>query len=72
MARPAVQRKPLCPHCGRSESVLRIAYGVPDDALRKEATDGVIVLGGYVSEYSSPAWFCRSCETSFGEMGTAA
>ncbi len=72
MARPAVQRKPLCPRCGRSESVLRIAYGVPNDALKKEAEDGMIVVGGYVSDYSSPAWFCRSCEASFGEIGAAA
>jgi hypothetical protein len=52
--------------------VLRIAYGVPNDALKKEAEDGMIVVGGYVSDYSSPAWFCRSCEASFGEIGAAA
>ena len=72
MSKPAVQMKPLCPNCGRAETVVAIAYGYPDPRLGRQVLESGVVLGGNVPVENSPSWYCQACQTSFGDVGAAA
>lgn len=50
----------ICPRCG-SGNVVPIIYGMPDEALQKEAAQGLIELGGCEVWPGMPDMFCRSC-----------
>ena len=72
MSKPAAQMKPLCPTCGRGETVVAIAYGYPDPRVGQQMLETGVAVGGNVPAENSPSWYCRACETSFGDVGTAA
>ncbi len=71
MPKPAPQRKPFCPQCGRSEAVVRIVYGLPNPSLDKSVREAQVVFGGYVAGEDAPAWYCDACRQSFGEADAA-
>jgi len=72
MPKAAAQMKPLCPKCGRAEAVVAIAYGYPDPRLGRQTIEDGVVHGGNVPAEHSPSWYCRACETSFGDVSSAA
>ena len=72
MSNAAAQMKPLCPKCGRSETVVAIAYGYPDPRIGRQTLETGVALGGGIPAEHAPSWYCRACETSFGEIESAA
>ena len=50
----------FCPSCG-SRSVVRIAYGLPDELGEEAARRGAITLGGCILVENAPKWHCRDC-----------
>ena len=72
MSKAAAQMKPMCPKCGRAETVVAIAYGYPDPRLGRQTLEAGVALGGNVAAEHSPSWYCRACETSFGDVSSAA
>jgi hypothetical protein len=57
--------KPKCPKCSSKDSVVPIAYGLPGDEMRKESSEGKIVLGGCIIREDAPDWYCKECENDF-------
>jgi hypothetical protein len=46
--------------------VIPIAWGLPDEALFKDAQKGEVVLGGCVVGDHDPSWHCKACDRGFG------
>ena len=57
--------KPKCPKCSSKDSVVRIAYGLPGNEMRKESVEGKIVLGGCIVKEDAPDWYCKECDNDF-------
>ncbi len=60
-----------CPLC-RSDEVVPIRYGRPDEGLREQARRGEIVLGGTEAARDRPSRACRSCGWRWREEGRRA
>jgi hypothetical protein len=49
-----------CPKCG-SESVLRIQYGLPSEALLESSESGDVFFGGCCISSDQPSSACQKC-----------
>lgn len=58
---------PSCPTCRSSEDVVEIIYGYPDESLVKSGREDFILGGCCICE-DSPGWYCRKCQSGFGEL----
>jgi hypothetical protein len=54
-----------CPSCGESNSVIPIAYGMPDQESMEKSERGEILLGGCLITICQPTHFCKSCDEKF-------
>jgi hypothetical protein len=57
-----------CPERGSAE-VISILYGCPAPSPITEADAGQIELGGCTVLGDDPAWRCRACSKTVGEIG---
>jgi hypothetical protein len=57
----------LCPSCG-SRSVVRIAYGLPDEVGKEAARRGAIALGGCILGKDAPKCHCWDCSHRWGKL----
>jgi hypothetical protein len=57
----AVDGKPICPRCGRSNHILKYQYG-----LTREASPEGMTSGGCAVSPESPEYLCTRCKTKFG------
>jgi len=48
-----------CPQC-KSNMIIDIIYGYPDDELQDDADQAKVKLGGYLFEPDSPKYKCKS------------
>jgi hypothetical protein len=62
---------PVCPQCGRTDSIVPIKYGKPGQDLMDEAREGKCVLGGCMVSTDSPKWHCQKCEHEWGTADVA-
>ena len=51
-----------CPVC-KSNNILNILYGYPDDEANIAVSAGSLVLGGCCAELDDPDWQCADCHT---------
>ncbi len=56
-----------CPQC-KSNMIIDIIYGYPDDELQDDADQAKVKLGGYLFEPDSQKYKCKSCEHEFGGL----
>jgi hypothetical protein len=57
-----------CPICGKSNSVVRILYGMPIAKAFEEEQAGKLHIGGCVVEEDAPKWYCKRCDKEFGKI----
>ena len=52
----------VCPKCGKSDSVVRVVYGMPSPMGEASANRGEIIFGGCNVDEGNPTHYCRSCK----------
>jgi hypothetical protein len=57
-----------CPHCGKSDSVIRILYGMPTHEAWEDEQAGKLHIGGCCIEPDTPKWYCKRCEKEFEKI----
>ncbi len=60
MAKTKAVGRSICPKCG-SNSIVPIAYGLPEQALFEAADRGEVVLGGCEFSPDAPNRHCKDC-----------
>lgn len=55
----------ICPKCHSKEHVLKIIYGMPNDALMKKYEDGLVWLGGCMVDDCMPHYYCKDDKIEF-------
>ncbi|MCB2222133.1 MAG: hypothetical protein KQI35_17250 [Bacteroidetes bacterium] len=58
-------RKKRCPVCNKTDQVIPIIYGFPDESLFIKADKGEVILGGCVIVENNPEWYCKRDDKRF-------
>lgn len=60
---PHGEHHPVCPHCGRSDQILVLVYGLS----RTDPPPGFVKAGCVITK-DSPMYKCGACGTEFGRI----
>lgn len=53
-----------CPFCG-SHSIMKVEYGIPDEAMIQKIEAGLILHGGCAIEGMMEPYYCLDCDQKF-------
>ena len=52
---------PVCPNCGKQDTVVPIIYGSTTPEMAARAAKGEIRIGAYAVGVDKPDWACNNC-----------
>ncbi|MFO8020893.1 MAG: hypothetical protein R6U65_00395 [Perlabentimonas sp.] len=54
-----------CPKCNKTDMVVPIIYGYPNQILLQKSKKGIVKLGGCLSNSKNPLWYCKRDDVRF-------